>query len=232
MAFTSRTRLVNPRLGTYFGIFSAAFAAVVLMAMMFEQLGATDTLVRLLVFASPIALYACIGLLSATRETQDYFACGRRVPAFFNGLALATAALGGAGFLALTGAFFLIGFDALCLSIGWYAGLVFHPFVRAVPAQGRRLHRADLPRPPLRQPAGAGGGRRRACGADPTAAGGGGTLCRLCCGMAAGAVRAADGCVGRIVRGRDRDRRRHALADLVERGPGHRRAAGPGGVGH
>ena len=47
MAFTSRTRLVNPRLGTYFGIFTAAFAALVLMALMFEQLGATDAMVRL-----------------------------------------------------------------------------------------------------------------------------------------------------------------------------------------
>ena len=34
MAFTSRTRLVNPRLGTYFGIFAAGFVAIVLMAMM------------------------------------------------------------------------------------------------------------------------------------------------------------------------------------------------------
>jgi len=32
MAFTARTRLVNPRLGTYFGIFTAAFAGLVLMA--------------------------------------------------------------------------------------------------------------------------------------------------------------------------------------------------------
>jgi cation/acetate symporter len=139
MAFTSRTRLVNPRLGTYFGIFAAAFAAIVLMAMMLEQLGATDALVRLTVFASPILLYAGIGVMSATREPQDYFACGRRVPAFFNGLALGIAALGGAGFLALTGSFFIIGFDALCLSIGWYAGLVFAtllfvPFFRKVGA--------------------------------------------------------------------------------------------------
>jgi cation/acetate symporter len=139
MAFTSRTRLVNPRLGTYFGIFAAAFAAIVLMAMMLEQLGATDALVRLTVFASPIILYATIGVMSATREPQDYFACGRRVPAFFNGLALGIAALGGAGFLALTGSFFIIGFDALCLSIGWYAGLVFAtllfvPFFRKVGA--------------------------------------------------------------------------------------------------
>src|SRR5437868_9289678 len=135
MAFTSRTRLVNPRLGTYFGIFTAAFAALVLLAMMFEQLGATDALVRLTMFGGPIALYAVIGLGCRAREVADYFACGRRVPAFFNGLVLAVTALGGAGFLALTGSLLIVGFDAMCLSIGWCAGLVFMgvlfaPFVR------------------------------------------------------------------------------------------------------
>jgi cation/acetate symporter len=135
MAFTSRTRLVNPRLGTYFGIFTAAFAALVLLAMMFEQLGATDAVVRLTMFGGPIALYAVIGLGCRAREVADYFACGRRVPAFFNGLVLAVTALGGAGFLALTGSLLIVGFDAMCLSIGWCAGLVFMgvlfaPFVR------------------------------------------------------------------------------------------------------
>src|SRR6478672_6035809 len=99
MAFTSRTRLVNPRLGTYFGIFTAAFAALVLLAMMFEQLGATDAVVRLTMFGGPVALYAVIGIACRAREVPDYFACGRRVPAFFNGLVLAVTALGGAGIL-------------------------------------------------------------------------------------------------------------------------------------
>jgi cation/acetate symporter len=135
MAFTARTRLVNPRLGTYFGIFTAAFAGLVLMALMFEQLGASDVLVRLVMFGGPIALYAAIGLSANAREASDYFACGRRVPAFFNGLVLGIAALGGAGFLGLTGCLFIAGFDAFCLSIGWYAGLVFMgvllvPFLR------------------------------------------------------------------------------------------------------
>ncbi|HZT47941.1 MAG TPA: sodium:solute symporter [Hyphomicrobiaceae bacterium] len=135
MAFTSRTRLVNPRLGTYFGIFTAAFAALVLMVMMLEQLGVGDNLVRMAMFAGPIALYAAIGLASRGREVGDYFACGRRVPAFFNGLVLGIAALGGAGFLSLTGSLFIVGVDALCLSIGWCAGLVFMgvlfaPFMR------------------------------------------------------------------------------------------------------
>ncbi|MBX9591204.1 MAG: hypothetical protein K2X43_18100 [Hyphomonadaceae bacterium] len=135
MAFTARTRLVNPRLGTYFGIFAAAFASLVLMALMFEQLGTADLVVRLLMFGGPMALFASIGLLAVAREASDYFACGRRVPAFFNGLVLAISALGGSGFLALTGAFFSVGFDALCLSLGVVAGFVFMglllaPFLR------------------------------------------------------------------------------------------------------
>lgn len=135
MAATSRAGLVNPRLGTYFGIFASALAAMVLMALMLEQLGVSDAVVRLVMFAGPVLLYVGIGLLARTREAQDYFACGRRVPAFFNGLVLAIGALGGAGVLALTGAFFAVGFDALCLSLGIAAGLVFMgvlvaPFLR------------------------------------------------------------------------------------------------------
>jgi cation/acetate symporter len=150
MAFTSSTRLVNPRLGTYFGIFTAALVALVLMALMFEQLGVADGLLRALMFAAPLLLYAAIGFNARAREPHDYFASGRRVPAFFNGLVLGVAALGGAGFLGLTGALFIAGFDALCLSIGWCAGLVFMavlfaPYVRkfgtyTVPAfLGRRF---------------------------------------------------------------------------------------------
>src|SRR6185295_10535393 len=75
MAFTARTRLVNPRLGTYFGIFAAAFASLVLMAMMFEQLGTADMAVRLLMFAGPVCLFVAIGLLAAAREPSDYFVC-------------------------------------------------------------------------------------------------------------------------------------------------------------
>jgi cation/acetate symporter len=135
MAITARTRLVNPRLGTYFGIFTATFAALVLMVMMLEQLGTADPVVRLAMFGGPIALYVAIGLASRAREAADYFACGRRVPAFFNGLVLGVTALGGAGFLAFTGSLLIVGVDAMCLSIGWCAGLVFMgvlfaPFLR------------------------------------------------------------------------------------------------------
>jgi cation/acetate symporter len=135
MTLAMRSRLVNPRLGTYFGIFAAAFVSLVLMALMAEQLGMPDIMLRLVMFAGPIALFGAVGLLAPAREAGDYFVCGRRVPAFFNGLVLAVTALGGTGFLALTGAFFSIGFDALCVGLALCAGLVFMgvlfaPFLR------------------------------------------------------------------------------------------------------
>ena len=137
MAFTSRTRLVNPRLGTYFGIFAAAFAALVLMALMFEQLGAADVAVRLAHVRRPHRPLRAPSASAAPRTrdgaTTSPAAAGCRPSS--TGWCSASRALGGAGFLALTGALFIVGFDALCLSIGWYAGLVFMgvlfaPFLR------------------------------------------------------------------------------------------------------
>ena len=72
----------------------------------------------------PMAIYAGIGALSITAEPADYFACGRRVSAVFSGLLLAAATCGAVGILCLTGAFFVAGFDAICIAIGCVAGLV------------------------------------------------------------------------------------------------------------
>jgi cation/acetate symporter len=124
MPFSHRTGYVNPRLGTYFGIFMSAFIALTLLTLILEGLGYSDGTLKLAMFAGPIALYAVIGMAAYTKEPIDYFAAGRRVPAFYTGLVLAQTALGATGLVAITGAFFLIGFDALCLVIGGLAGFV------------------------------------------------------------------------------------------------------------
>ncbi|HYD15357.1 MAG TPA: sodium:solute symporter [Hyphomicrobium sp.] len=124
MPFSHRTGYVNPHLGTYFGIFMSAFVALTLLTLILEGLGVSDNLLRLTMFFGPMALYAIIGVTAYTREPIDYFAAGRRVPAFYTGLVLAQTALGATGVVALTGAFFLIGFDALCIVIGGLAGFV------------------------------------------------------------------------------------------------------------
>ncbi len=135
MAFTTSTRMVNPRLGAYFGIFMSAFIALALVTLILEGLGTEAKTLRYGMLFVPLVLYAAIGIGSYTLDSLDFFAAGRRVPAFFNGLAIAIAAFGATGFVTLTGVFFIIGFDALCLAIGALAGFVvmaimLAPFLR------------------------------------------------------------------------------------------------------
>ena len=132
---SSRTRLINPRLGIYFGIFTSAFVALALVLVILEQLGADEAVLGVLMLIGPLGLYAAIGASSFTSEPSDYFAAGRRVPAVYTGLGLAVSAVGATGITALTGVLFLSGSDALCLAMGFVAGFVvmailFAPFVR------------------------------------------------------------------------------------------------------
>jgi cation/acetate symporter len=124
MSVTSRTRFVNPRLGTYFGIFASSLTGLVMLLIIFEQLGTSDIVLRWAMLLGPLVLYAAIGLCVPTTEPVEFFAAGRRVPAGYTGLGLAVATMGATGIVAATGVFFLIGFDALCLMIGGLAGYV------------------------------------------------------------------------------------------------------------
>lgn len=124
MSVTSRTRFVNPRLGTYFGIFASSLAGLVMLLLIFEELGTSDALLRWGMLLGPLALYAGIGLCVPTQEPLEFFAAGRRVPAGYTGLGIGVATMGATGIVAMTGVFFLIGFDALCLMIGGLAGFV------------------------------------------------------------------------------------------------------------
>ena len=124
MANTSHLRAINPRLGTYFGIFASAFVAIVLTTLILEQLSVSENVLRWVMVAGPVLLYALIGLSSYCASPADFFTAGRRVPPVFNGVVLAILTVGGTGIVAVTGAIFLIGYDALCIVIAWSAGLV------------------------------------------------------------------------------------------------------------
>jgi cation/acetate symporter len=131
----SRSRLVNPRLGTYFGIFVSALSGLVLLLIIFEQLGTPDTLLRWVMLIGPLLLYAAIAASVFTKDPLDFFVVGRRVPAGYTGLGIASSAMGATGIVAMTGVFFIIGFDALFIVIGGLAGLVLMavmlaPFLR------------------------------------------------------------------------------------------------------
>jgi len=135
MSLMSRSRLVNPRLGTYFGIFVSALAGLVLLLIIFEQLGTPDASLRWVMLIGPLLLYAAIAAAVFTKDPLDFFAVGRRVPAGYTGLGIASSAMGATGIVAMTGVFFIIGFDALFIVIGGLAGFVLMavmlaPFLR------------------------------------------------------------------------------------------------------
>src|SRR4029078_2286603 len=94
MSLTSHTRFVNPRLGTYFGIFASSLAGLVMLLLIFEELVSSDALVRGAMLLGPIVLYAAIGLCVPTQEPLEFFAAGRRVPAGYTGLGIGVAAIG------------------------------------------------------------------------------------------------------------------------------------------
>ncbi|HET6390215.1 solute symporter family protein [Hyphomicrobium sp.] len=124
MAIGARARMVNPRLGTYFSIFAALYAALFLLVLIFEQLSLDDQLLRLAIFAGPIFIYGAMGLSVTTNETLCFFAAGRRVPAAYTGLLLAVSSLGATMIVAGTGLFFFAGFDAIVLLMGTLTGFV------------------------------------------------------------------------------------------------------------
>ena len=135
MATLSPSRAVNPRLGSYFGIFLSGFAAIALLSLILHSLGVEPSVLSLAMLLGPLVLYMAIGAATHASDPLDFFAAGRRVPAFFNGLVLATSAFGATGLVGLTGLFFLIGFDALFIAIGALGGFVIMavllaPFLR------------------------------------------------------------------------------------------------------
>jgi cation/acetate symporter len=135
MSLNTSYPTVNPRLGTSFGIFTSAFASLVLILIILEQLGLERTWISELIIGLPILFYVGIGLSVRTANVEDFFISGQRVPPLYNGFALSANLVGGAGLLGLIGAFFFIGYDAMPVALGWCAGLglmsvAFAPYLR------------------------------------------------------------------------------------------------------
>jgi len=123
MSHRQGTSLANTMVGVYFGIFVACLAAGVVLLLIFEQLGVRDASLKTAMVAISVVLFATIGAGAYTGRIREFLFSGRRVPAIYNGVALAVVALGAAGITGLAGVLFLAGFDMLCIGVGIVAGL-------------------------------------------------------------------------------------------------------------
>jgi cation/acetate symporter len=123
-AVLSSNRAFFLQLRKYYGIYTGGFIAFVVALAIAEQLGMSRQWIGYFFLFATIALYAIIGIMSRTVDAAEYYVAGRRVPAFFNGMATGADWMSAASFIGMAGTLYLSGFDGLSFVMGWTGGYV------------------------------------------------------------------------------------------------------------
>ncbi len=89
-----------------------------------EKLGMSPRMIGYLFLFATIAVYSGIGVISRTADVDEYYVAGRRVPAFFNGMATAGDWLSAASFIGMAGTLYFAGYQGLAFVMGWTGGYV------------------------------------------------------------------------------------------------------------
>ena len=123
------------RLSRYYLWYSGCFVGFLVALAMLEREGMPRVWIGYLFMFATIVLYAAIGVISRTSNVSEYYVAGRRVPAFFNGMATAADWISAASFISLAGGLYLHGFDGLAYIMGWTGGyclvaLLIAPYLR------------------------------------------------------------------------------------------------------
>jgi cation/acetate symporter len=112
------------QLKKYYGFYTVGFLAFLVALAIAEQMGMSRKWIGYWFLFATIALYAGIGIMSRTVDAAEYYVAGRRVPAFFNGMATGADWMSAASFIGMAGTLYLSGFDGLAFVMGWTGGYV------------------------------------------------------------------------------------------------------------
>ncbi|HEU4460020.1 MAG TPA: sodium:solute symporter family protein [Methylibium sp.] len=123
------------RLHRVYAGFTLGFVAFVAALAVLEHLGLSRNVIGLLFLLATVALYAVIGIVCRTTDPAEYYVAGRRVPAFYNGMATGADWMSAASFITLAGTLYLSGFGGLAFILGWSGGfclvaLLLAPYLR------------------------------------------------------------------------------------------------------
>ena len=125
-------------------LFTTGFVAFVLLMMWAEGHGLRREWIGPIFLFAPVMAYAAIGVAARSAEPDDFYVASRRVPAVYNGMAVAADSISAASFLSLSGALYLQGFagsatqpGGLAYLMGWAGGfcllgLLIAPRLRAL----------------------------------------------------------------------------------------------------
>ena len=112
------------QLKKYYSFYTVGFIAFLVALAIAEQLGMSKRWIGYWFLFATIGLYAGIGIMSRTVDPAEYYVAGRRVPAFFNGMATGADWMSAASFIGMAGTLYLAGFDGLSFVMGWTGGYV------------------------------------------------------------------------------------------------------------
>ena len=105
-----------------YGIYTGGFVGFIILMAIAEQMGMTAKAIGIAFVVFTIAIYAIIGWLSRTLQTDAYYVAGREVPTVFNGMATAADWMSGASFVAMAGGIYFKGYGYMALLVGWTGG--------------------------------------------------------------------------------------------------------------
>ena len=112
------------QLKKYYGFYTIGFITFLVLLAIAEQMGMSRKWIGYWFLFATIALYAGIGIMARTVDAAEYYVAGRRVPAFFNGMATGADWMSAASFIGMAGTLYLAGFDGLAWVMGWTGGYV------------------------------------------------------------------------------------------------------------
>jgi len=129
------TAAFSKQLTKYYGFYTGGFVLFIIAIAILEQIGVPNRILGYIFLGFTILLYAGIGIMSKTAEVSEYYVAGRRVPAFFNGMATGADWMSAASFIGMAGTLYLSGYDGLAFVLGWTGGyclvaLFLAPYLR------------------------------------------------------------------------------------------------------
>nr|WP_310740123.1 VC_2705 family sodium/solute symporter [Aquincola tertiaricarbonis] len=123
------------RLHRRYALFAVGVLVFVALLAWAERSGFSRAWIGTMFLVATVAVYATIGLSCRTTDEAEYYVAGRRVPAFYNGMATAADWMSAASFLGMAGVLYLQGFGGLAYLLGWTGGfclvaLLLAPYLR------------------------------------------------------------------------------------------------------
>ncbi|MGZ5180109.1 MAG: VC_2705 family sodium/solute symporter [Ramlibacter sp.] len=132
------------RLARILGLYIAGLCATLLLLGWAERRGLSRQWLGPLLLFGTVMVYAAIGIWGRTTDPEEYYVAGRRIPAFYNGMATAADWMSAASFISLAGGLYLQGFSGtpgqpggLAYVLGWTGGfclvaLLVAPYLRGL----------------------------------------------------------------------------------------------------